>query len=279
MKIIIALLVLAASMLVGCANPQFYKYPDYKSTVKLGVSEETISTFTETPAEDYLIPNSQVFVSGKGKAVSSNLFAVGGVVGALAAVAIDHSLNASEVDNVESNLQIKFDAELTDILKSTAFRQSHILRYEVVQTNETPDITLLPSARFVAQPDSHVGLTFRVTARARSHASGKDGDKNYYYTPIEHHAIAGEGGWADNRAALFKQTASKALSRIAQTIIEDVSGTFNAKLLPERRHIVVSGDNKSILLAEYPEYSIYMALTDNEPHSAVFQIVEHLTTR
>ena len=83
-----SVLIVLVVLIQGCASTGPLVYPDYSSGTTVHVSAETVSTMTETPAADHLLPDSQVFING-----GSNKSAFFGLIG----IAIDRSSSKSKV--------------------------------------------------------------------------------------------------------------------------------------------------------------------------------------
>src|SRR5437764_1356175 len=97
-----------AAVTVACATKSVV-YPEFKGAPTVSVSKDTVSTMTETAAEDHLIPGSQVFVAGKGGA---------GKYFALLGVAIDKARNEASVSGAEEALRMTFDRQLSEALRA-----------------------------------------------------------------------------------------------------------------------------------------------------------------
>ena len=108
---------LGALVFSGCATRAPVTYPAYKTAPTVTVSATTLSTATETPAGDYLVDNSQVFVRGSN--YSEGGAAMLGPIGAIAGIAADRANNASAVAEVKSQLSIKFVKDLNEALSRT----------------------------------------------------------------------------------------------------------------------------------------------------------------
>lgn len=257
--------VLSMSVLVGCASKPVV-YPEYQKAPTISVSNETVSTMTETPAEDYLIPGSQVFVAGKGGA-SRYLALVG--------VAMDKSSNESAISGNANAFRVTFKDQLSQALKLAGENSGHEPPIAVVESGG--DVLMLPSARLVLRDDSNADLSFRVTVRFKDLASGDEGRKEYFY-PYGLRPLAGEGGWAQNNSASFKQASGQAMGRLALVILEDLAGRYRETIKPANQRSVrwkpLVGETvvTGLLLKDEPDYLVVMR-TMREPPAAATGVI------
>src|SRR5258708_1954994 len=240
--------------IAGCATKSVV-YPEFKQPPTISVSKETVSTATETPAEDYLIPDSQVFIAGKGGA--ARYFSLLGV-------AIDKSRNESAISGSADAFRVNFKEQLAQALKVVSAKSSPWGQAPaLVETGG--DILMLPAARLVMRDDeSKADLSFRVTVRFKD-VAGDEGRKNYWY-PYGVRPLAGNGGWADQNPALFKTAGNQARMRLAQVIVEDASGAYRKTVEPGNQRTIrwkaltneraVSG----VLLKEQTEYLVVIPM-------------------
>jgi hypothetical protein len=259
--------ILCLGVLSGCATISA-TYPEYKQAPTLAVSDGTVSTATETPAEDYLIPDSQVFVAGKGGA--SRFLALLGV-------AIDRSRNESSVSGQADALRLKFKDQLEAALRR-ASSTSSIFKGGVNVVAGDADLLLIPAARLVVRDDSRADLSFRVTVRFKDPASGNEGRKNYWHV-YGIRPLTGEGGWTDNKSSLLKSASDEVMNRVAQVIIEDLAGGYRDRLDPSKQQRIrwkaLTGDQvaTSILLKEEPGHFIVAPLLKDQPARGIVLIV------
>lgn len=268
----------AFALIAGCATPPISVYPKYKGIANISVSADTVSTMNETPAEDYLIPESQVFIGGLGGSavgIGSYFGAIGAAIGANAA----RSRNESAVSAVTSGLRVKFDTQFAEALKRDASK------FKMVHAKEMADIQLLPSARFIIQSNSRAQLYFRLTARFKDDSSGTEGIKNYYYFDSNVLPFSG-GGWTDDNAAIFKEASNRALDRLAQVFLQDLAGEFRVSLESDKQQLIrwkaISEwpTMTSLVVREYPEYVVVVPMSKNQPFSqAHIEIVERSWVR
>jgi hypothetical protein len=253
-RLVAWIIFICAFGLAGCATKSVV-YPEFKQPPTVSVSKETVSTATETAAEDYLIPDSQVFIAGKGGAARYL---------SLLGVAIDKSRNESAISGSADAFRVTFKDQLAHGLKVVSAKSSPWGQAPaLVETGG--EILMLPAARLVMRDDeSSADLSFRVTVRFKD-VAGDAGRKNYWY-PYGVRPLAGNGGWADQNAALFKTAADQAMTRLAQVIVEDVGGAYRKNIEPGNQRTirwrsltnerVVSG----VLLKEEADYLVVVPL-------------------
>jgi hypothetical protein len=234
----------------------------------MAVSDGTVSTATETSAEDYLVPDSQVFVAGKGGA--SRFLALLGV-------AIDRSRNESSVSSQADALRLKFNVQLEAALRR-ASAASSVFKGAANFVGGNPDILLIPAARLVVQDDTKADLSFRVTVRFKDPASGDEGRKNYWYV-YGIRPLTGEGSWTDNKSSLLRAASDEAMGRVAQVVMEDLAGEYRDRLDPSKQRKIrwqaLTGDQvvTSILLKDEPANFIVAPLFNDQPVRGIILIV------
>lgn len=239
-----------ALALAACASTPT-QLPEFKQPPSISISKETVSTFTEVPAEDYLIPGSQVFVAGKGGA---------GRYLALLGMAIDKARNESQVGASADALRVTFDEQLAQALKTQGEKSAWQRPVTVLPAGG--DVLVIPAARIVMREDeSKADLSFRVTMRFNDAASGSQGRKNYFYV-YGIRPLSGPGGWAADNGALLKQAASEAMGPLAKVILDDLAGSYRASAEPGQERLIkwkpLTSEQvfTSVVLREEPGYYI-----------------------
>ena len=280
-------------ILSGCAT-QNVKYPEYKSVATISASTGTISTTSETPAEDFLIPDSQVFISGRGGVANSIVGSMFGAIGAMVSVSIDRSRNESAVGEFAPSLRLKFDSELTEALKQNLAREPYASKYQALPSGKTSDITLIPSARFIVQKDSNARVSFQLNARFKDPVKGDEGRKAYSYSSEELRKFSGENGWADKNGTRLKEAAHRPFERLSLVFIQDLAGEFDAQIATGKQQLIrwhIEGDPQvitlrgkpqpvtSILLREYPDYFVVVPMLNDKPNMSLITVVERSLVR
>ena len=214
--------VAAADVLEIKASPPG-TYPT-SEPISLFSSSDTVSSWTETPAEDHLIPNSQIYVSGgEGKAGNAGgLF--GGATGAVIGVQIDRASNAAKISRIENELRITFSKTLSEALRTQIAARSKPASYEVVDESNKAQLVLLPSARLVVSEDGTAALAFRLTVRIYDRQNGKESKKNFFYATKEKLTLEGAGSWSENHSKAILDTASIALTKLSTALLDDIDG-------------------------------------------------------
>lgn len=266
----------AFTLITGCASHPVV-YPNYKVKPKISISADTISTITEIPAGDYLIPESQVFIGGQGRVNPAS--AIFGVAGVLTNIAIIQSDNESSLD--VTNLHVKFNTQLTEAFNREPYLKKYASKFQLVETEAASDIKLLPSAKFDILADSRIRLTFTLTVRFKDDVSGSTGIKNYHYAVGDIRQSSGDGGWTDNNAAAFKEASIRALNLLAQIFLQDITGEFRGTLESDKQHLIqwktILGEQvfTVLLLREYPTYFVVTPM----PNKTSIEIVERSLVR
>jgi hypothetical protein len=142
--------------------------PEYSGTIKIFSSSDTVSTTTEIPAGDYLVTNSQVFVSGRSD-LSKHL----GLLG----IIIDQSRNSVEFDNDTETLSVKFDEILSGIMHNQILDKE----FKVVTDVASSNLILLPSAKLIVNSSDAAQIEFRLTVRIIDPISNIQSTKDYYF--------------------------------------------------------------------------------------------------
>lgn len=270
------LICLGMASLVGCTTPAVTRYPEFTGVTTIAASSDTVSTWTETPAQDYLIPNSHVFISGRGPT---------GVLG-LVGVAIDRSRNAAAVGNAASALALKFHNELTAALRRHISHPPYNGKYQVLQPDASATIKALPYARFLVQPDQTAQLTFQLVVRFAGSAQEAAGRRTYFYSLAGSHPFtASADAWSDKNSIRFREAAQRALDRLALVFLQDLSGKFAPLLEPQRQRLIrwrPLESNEivtSVLLQENPEYFVVVPMARNQPLRSFVSVVERALVR
>ncbi len=240
--------------LAGCSSVAIY--PVYKDTVKVSISAEALSSWSEVPAGASLVEDSQVIVTGRGG--TNELPILLGIVG----IAIQKGLNSSSISDAKQNYKIKFDSEFYEAFQRNSSRQPYASRYKfsILKSNKLEDIWLRPAAWFLIKDNSQAFLLFQVVARFIDESGNKH--SKMYWSRNEILPLSGSGGWSDDNAKLFKQATSRSLERIAQVILLDMVGECSKEgqydKQPQIQWKPLDEDKpiKSNLLCEQPDYFV-----------------------
>lgn len=241
------------------------------------VSPDTVSLWTEVPAKDYLIPNSQMFVSGH----ESDWVKYFGLLG----VMVNQSQNATATSSVEDALRLKFDRELARELNARiAARVSSPSKFQVTDNADAAQVKLLPSARLVViKDDGRVHLTFRLSARYSDEAT--EVKKEYYFSAGFPKPMVGLGGWVEDNGSELRKAADRALPAMAEVLLDDLSGAFASAYAPEsRRFIRISGTDpkstisRAVLAKEYPDYLAIVPTYKDKVWQSFISIVDRRIT-
>jgi hypothetical protein len=241
------------------------------------VSSGSISTSTETAAEDHLIPGSQVFIAGQGQ--PSALGGLGGLIGGLIAVELSRSKNAEMATEATESLKMRFDSALKDALRKVIAAEKTLLSFRI-EDNEPAALTLLPYARLITGPDKKVAAAFQVNLRNAKGGGSRPARMKYVFSSVEVRPFMdGSNGWADQKSEPIRRAAEKAFDALARVIIADVSGAGFVVPPVDKRKTVrwkAAGTTgvKGILLAEFPDYLVVAPAPKDWPIPGILSVVD-----
>jgi hypothetical protein len=223
--------------------------PEYSGTIKTYSSSDTVSTTTEIPAGDYLVTNSQVFVSGRSD-LSKHL----GLLG----IIIDQSRNSVEFDNDTETLSIKFD----EILSGIMLNQILDKEFKVVSDVASSNLILLPSAKLIVNSSDAAQIEFRLTVRIINPISNIQSTKNYYFLNGKSLPITGNNSWSSEMGANLLNYSQFALKNLTKSASFDLFGNHkNYSDIKSRKYVYLKfpyseKPMKVILLNEFDDYLV-----------------------
>lgn len=192
--------------------------------ISLYSSIDTVSTWSETDAEAYLIPNSQVFVQGKAGGGSSTGGVFGGALGALVGVAADRNSNAKAVAATEHDLALSFQQQMADALSVSIVERQKTERYKRVVTAKDAQLLLLPSAVLIAKSNGQWALSFRMTVRVHKDSNAQEITKNFWYAVGKMRDLTGPDSWTENHSQQIKDAATIAFNKLSAALLDDMEG-------------------------------------------------------
>jgi hypothetical protein len=257
----------------GVAAQTVFTYPS-SATISVYSSNDTVSTWTETAAQDYLIPNSQVFITGRGSDGAKYF----GLLG----TAVSRSQNESAAGAAADTLRLNFSAELTRALQGAIAARPAAPKFVLVDSAQTAQLKLLPSAKFSIAEDNSARLSFRLTVRFVDAITNAEVKKDYYYNRGGLKSLTGADSWSADNAEAVRKSSEEALARLADVVLDDVAGAFSSAFDPDKQRFatysIVGYDAKPIralLLKEYPDHLVLAPLLRGErPIKAVVVILE-----
>jgi hypothetical protein len=266
-----ALLAIAMSPIPAAAQV-ILTFPSAEET-RIFVSPDTVSTWTEVAAQDYLIPDSQVFITGRGSDGAKYL----GLLG----VAIARSQNESATGAAADRLRLSFSGELTRALKEAISSRPPTPKISVADNAGAALLTLLPSAKFTVADDNSARLSFRMTVRFVDAITHSEVKKEYYYYHGGGRNLAGPDGWSDDNASAVRKSSEEAMTRLAEVLLDDLAGAFSSAYDPAKarfaNYSVVGFEGKparALLLEEYPDHLALAPLLRDRPSRGVVVILE-----
>lgn len=130
------LVVMAISLLTGCATVGKGSYPVYALPTKVFVSESVIPASTKALGE-YLIPDSQVYVQSPSKFVHEGFFGI--LTGA-----VEASNTKSKLNGAQGTVKVKFSNDVKEAL----VKQGDVYpsKLTLVSDKSSADVVIYPSA-------------------------------------------------------------------------------------------------------------------------------------
>lgn len=263
MKLILSIITISL-LISGCAGPPIVPYPDFENSVKLLVSKDIISTWTETAASDQHIQESQVFIAHP----ESGLGLLGGIVGALIEEANKSKSDIGDLDSdfSLSNLQLYFDTDVMNIISDISDNQQDNNYPEIILVDDVEDsnFKLLPSIKLIPSKKNTVSIEFRLTTRYYGSAK-KPLSKHYSFLPLEAYSLDGDDGWFGSKK-IFDELSEQAFKRLTVLFLDDVIGDLSPK------------DNLNLKLAKFPTTGLYKTeqsvavLKSDEPYSTIVSL-------
>jgi hypothetical protein len=223
--------------------------PEYSGTIKIFSSSDTVSTTTEIPAGDYLVTNSQVFVSGRSD-LSKHL----GLLG----IIIDQSRNSVEFDNDTETLNVKFDEILSGIMHNQILDKE----FKVVTDVASSNLILLPSAKLIVNSSDAAQIEFRLTVRIIDPISNIQSTKDYYFFNGKSLPITGNNSWSSEMGANLLNYSQFALKNLIKSASFDLFGNHkNYSDIKSRKYVYLKfpyseKPMKVILLNEFDDYLV-----------------------
>ena len=256
----------------GVAAQAVPTYPKSETT-NIFASTDTVSTWTEIAAQDYLIPNSQVFVTGQGSDGAKYF----GLLG----VAINRSQNESATGPAADSLRLTFSSTLTQALNVAISLRPPVPKFNIVGVAEAAQLRLLPSAKLTVSDDNSARLSFRLTVRFIDAAINSETKKEYYYYHGGSRKLAGPDSWSDDHASPVMRSSEQAMALLADVLLDDITGAFSDAFDPAKQRFVnysAVGSKgivaRALLLKEYPDHLALAPLFRERPTRAIIVILE-----
>ncbi len=187
-------------------------YPESEK-ISMYTSAGTVSTWTETSAEDYLVPSSQVFITGRGLGAAKGL----GLLGVFA----DRMKNSATASAAEPYLHLNFARALSSALRMKIADRPYTQKFVQVESDNEAQLILLPSAKLTVSEDGNADLSFRLTVRIRSQQSGTE-KRDYFYRESKPRPLTGSGSWSENESAALLDSADTAMAMLSDTLLDAI---------------------------------------------------------
>ena len=229
---------------VGSLSAHAASYPN-SPTITISVSSEAVSTLTETAAEEHLVPNSQLLISGRGIG-ASNYFGLLGII-------VDRSKNSSSVAGLEENLRLSFTEGLSQAMSERIAIRGADANRKLITDNA--QVVLLPSAKLSVAGDGLASLSFRLTVRTGGET------KNLFYVVNQPKPVAGDGSWSDGHSKAIREASALAFARLSDVLLDDMTGEFAGAIAAPKKTFVAYRASDGVhpyyaafLFKEYGEY-------------------------
>ena len=233
----------------GCASIQPVEYAGFSGSININVSKDIVSTWTETPAGDSHIPDSQVFVAKQGGGAS----AFGGLLG----VAVARSGAKSRASEAKNQLAQYFDDDVKSLVSAGSSKRN--LEVSFTDDEENYRFKLLPSAKFSLDKKKNSLLEFRLTTRYNN-GSGKPQTKDYYYVTNPTYPMEGENGWFGEEGH-FEKNKKESLKLLVNAFLDDISGNVKSVNSTDVKEVqwqpkLAKKPNNALLLKEYDQHVV-----------------------
>jgi hypothetical protein len=206
----------------GCASFDMIKQPPVlKQPISIAYSEEGPSGWTDLPVGAYRVPKTNVIISGH---QSSAIGAAGlfGVVGILAADAVEAGVGASRVKDSETALHIDLTQQATldtrTIVAADRFRQSFTL---AASNGPTLVVTPFTVITFVDDKDVQPYVILKIRLW-NGQSAGGSWTTRYISTVGKPAPLVGENSFTSNGGELLKTTLNSELERAISAMLNDV---------------------------------------------------------
>lgn len=193
----------AVVSLTACASFEFTKAaPAQTQPVTLKSSGGELSGWSDLPVGVYRVPESHVIITGHQKAQAAGLLF--GVLGVAVVHAVNASVGAAAVQDVESKLRIKLDAPLNEaIAQVTASPEySRFLTRADLKGNSQMLLTPALVLSFVNDTEIQPYVILRASMQA---SGGKPAWATRYIASTGRaRPMAGRGGWLDGDGSALR---------------------------------------------------------------------------
>lgn len=258
--------------IAGCSTHGYVPFPTPVAPISITVSSDTVSTFSEVPAIDYLIPQSQVFY---------RLLSIGHRPPIAELLGINRATSRRHLEPAGGRLAVSFTSMLKRELSEKGASPAFSRKFAVVEAGEQSDLTLLPFATLVDHGDGRAGLEFEIVVRVSEGPGRNAHNRRYFYATSEIRPLAGSGeGWSDGEAAPLRHAANVALPRLLDLVVSEIGGSYPRTLPPPApkfvywRTVSFGKPASAAVMHEHPDYFVVGWATAEYPRGSHFGIVE-----
>ncbi len=216
----------SAALITGCASFEKTKpAPSVGQTIAVDVTAEELSGWTDLPTGTYRVPNSQVIVSGHQKGGAAGVLF--GVLGVMVQGAINSSIGAQSVKDVEDALRIDLTASAgeasRELIASGRFGTTFSATPEGASAVLTVNTALI--ATYVSDTDVRPYVLLKASLRD---ANAKDAkwSTRYIASLGDARPLGGEGGWTSDGGQALRSVAQVNLRRAVEVMLADVASPY-----------------------------------------------------
>lgn len=220
---------IALSLLGGCALSPTVQYKSGTGPVTASVSDEGLSSWTDIPADEIRLPNSNVFVGG----APFNFSTTGSVL-------VDNTSagNARLAKLVPAGFALELAPLVSEGMQSAAKSKSPRELMLNRKHLELIDMHMVPLVRVIHKGDGVFGLAPQVKVSFLD-PEGKRQARTYVYDsqlklPVSGAAIS----WASDGLRIYKRHLSLAYETLAQVILMDQQGRFQKAFNVETPNVI-----------------------------------------
>jgi hypothetical protein len=267
-----SIFVLSLAMLGGCAmSPEVqYRTKSGADPLTVSVADEGLSFWTDVPADDVRLPNSNVFVSGAPIRIS--MIGTTPVIGA-------NDGNARIAKQVPSEFGIALAPLVGEAVQRVASSTGAPRMMLSTERNESQDVHMTSMLRMI-----HVGGgLFNIAPQIKVDfldVDGKRQTRTYLYsTRLVLPVADGEKSWSAGSLRLYKQHLAVAYEALAKVILKDQRGDFREVLVSPTPSVI--GEKKvgmlsikEVLIAAFDQLQVTHDMVGNRRGTQVFIVAD-----
>lgn len=251
-KLKVAVLALALSLLGGCALSPTVQYKKGTGPITVSTTDEGLSFWTEIPADEIRLANSNVFVGG----APYNFSMMGGVV-----LADKSTGNARLAKLVPAGFAVELSPIVAESMlvaaKGKSTREIVLSKVHV----DSIDMQLTPMSRVLHTGDGMFAVAPQIKV-AFVDTEGKRQNRTYVYdSQLQLPMGSANASWATDDLRIYKRHLSLAYEVLAQVIWLDQEGRFQKALNSETPNVISERKMglitaKTVLIEDLGDYRV-----------------------